>query len=65
MEQKTQDARIKAKAERQAEARRHTIFGVVAAVVVVGLIAMIFIIDYYGQSRMANVSVQTRDAADR
>jgi uncharacterized membrane protein len=47
------------------EAKHRFIFGVIAAVVVIGLIAMIFAIDHYGQSRMANVDVQTHNAADR
>lgn len=53
-------------AERKAEARRHLIFGIVAAVVIAGLIAMMFVIEDYGQRNMPNAHTQApRDAAER
>ncbi|MGE5468818.1 MAG: hypothetical protein ACM3Y9_15455 [Ignavibacteria bacterium] len=68
MDQQNENSSDKAKtgAERRAEARRHLIFGIVAAVVITALIAMMFIIDEYGQSRMPNAHLQApHDAADK
>lgn len=66
MENQTEVDKAKAAADRKAEAKRHLIFGIVAAVIVTGLIAMMFVIDEYGQSRMPNAHVQTpHDAADK
>lgn len=65
MEQHIQrdDEAAKARAKK-AEARRHMIFGVIAAVVITGLIAMMFVIDDYGQRAMPGYHVQAHDAAD-
>jgi uncharacterized membrane protein len=63
MEKKTERELAAEKA--RTEAKHRLIFGVIAAVVVVGLIALIFAIDRYGQSRMANVDVQTHNSAER
>jgi hypothetical protein len=62
VERKTQVEEAAAKAKR--EAKRHMIFGVVAAIVITGLIALMFIIDDYGQRAMPGYHVQARDAAD-
>jgi predicted secreted protein len=70
MEQKTEAEGAAEKANEQArakaEAKRHMIFGIVAAAVIVGLIALMFAIEDYGLSRMPNAELQQpHDAAER
>ncbi len=64
MEPNTQSDDEAAKARAKAEARRHLIFGAIAAAVITGLIAMMFIIDDYGQRAMPGYHVQAKDGAD-
>ncbi|HEX8987953.1 MAG TPA: hypothetical protein VF816_08330 [Rhodocyclaceae bacterium] len=56
----------KSLAERRAEARRHRIFGVIAMVVIAGLIGLLFVIEEMGDSRMPNGQLQQpHDAAEK
>ncbi|HEX8964205.1 MAG TPA: hypothetical protein VF801_14475 [Rhodocyclaceae bacterium] len=64
MEQKTETDEQAAKARAKAEARRHMIFGAIAALVITGLIAVMFFIDDYGQRAMPGYHAQAKDAAD-
>lgn len=62
MERNTQAEDPAAKAKR--EARMHAIFGAIAAIIITGLIALMFVIDDYGQRTMPGAQVQAHDAAD-
>jgi hypothetical protein len=65
MERKTQvedEAAAQAKAKR--EARMHAIFGAIAAIVITGLIAVMFFIEDYGERVMPGAQVKVHDAAD-
>jgi hypothetical protein len=53
-----------AKARAKAEAKRHMVFGVIAAAVITALIAVMFVIDDYGQKAMPGYHVQAKDGAD-
>lgn len=60
------DEAAKANAEARArEARLHRIFGVIAVIVITALIAVMFVIDEVGESRMPNAPLkQPHDSAD-
>ncbi len=65
MEANTESDQARAAAEKKAEARRHLIFGAVAAMIIAALIAMMFWIDRYGESKMPNAHLQSpHDAAE-
>ncbi len=57
-------AKAKAWAEAKARSKRDFIFGAIAAVLIVGLIYMMFIIEDYGQRTMPGANATVQDAPD-